>query len=158
MVRESKRTMDNDSVRSASRALVAHFDYELAKLLVAHVLKTGSAEAKKKLSNAVLLLVPEAAKQNVWARVLAWTEDAGAKYVASPAFQKKAQDTVEQNANYWIDQASRAAVQGRVTSVVNSHLANRDLKSMTDQIPGLLRAAIDKEVERVARETVAKKL
>lgn len=137
---------------TAARALLAHFNSQLAGRIARRVLKEVSPEAKKRMANAIFDLIPKVSSEVFWKKVLAAVEMEGALHVASAAFKAKVQRQVEADADRWILPAIEAAVKDRIVNAVKASVAGHAMKTYTDAIPGRFQAALEREIERVARE------
>lgn len=136
---------------TAARALLAHFNSQLAGRLARRVLKEVSPEARRKLANEIVNMVPKACSDSVWQPVLKFVSDRGAAYVATPGYAAKVQRCVEQNADSWISDAVHATIKEKVTYVVRQAV-DKLSRAYMDAVPCQFQSALEQGIKRVARE------
>jgi len=142
---------------TAARALVAHFNQELASRLVRRILKEKSEVAWNLLANRVLELIPSAAREVLWGRVCKYVEREGESYIDSDKYRSVVAKLVEQHANVWagelIQRSLLSLAQERVRKLMNSY----DMSPFLKGLQGRLQLEIEKEISRVALEVAKEK-
>ena len=140
--------MSKESV--AARALLAHFNNQLAGRLVRRLLKNENKEAWQRLSDAVFDLIPTAAKEKLWFRVVQYVETEGARYIASEAFQKRAKALLDANTGRWLPQAEEQVIKEQVFNHVQRFIKAYDVTQYLKDGSGRFKALYDEETRRLA--------
>lgn len=138
----------------AARALLAYFNHDLAKQLVARVLKEKSSTAWQTLADCILAMLPKAAGEKAWLQVVAWVDRQASAYIASAAFQTKAADYVRRACDGAVAQAMEQAAKERALVEVRKAL-QLSPDCDTRQLQGRLRELVSQELQRVAVARVA---
>lgn len=144
------------SAVSVSRALLAHYNRQVASRLVRHVLKESSPAARVKVADTILGMIPEALKDRLWQELVSRVEPIVVAYTSSQAFQDKLQKRVATQGDSWIDSAVEQHVKIKAQQAVDQHLRSYQGGQSTKMIPVMYQAQVQAEIAKRAAEEVAR--
>jgi hypothetical protein len=157
-----KRAGENDPMSHdtvAARALLAHFNSQLADRLVRRVLKVHDKEAGQRLADAILDQIPIVAGQKVYHNVLNFVTEATPRYLESRAFQEKSKARLEPNIDQWMRDESERKIRDlasqHASTVIKSWNNQEFLKTLTGRFQALVEEGIRKLAEDKALETAS---
>jgi uncharacterized protein YehS (DUF1456 family) len=142
----------------AARALLAHFNHELAGRLVNRLLRVEDKKAWQALSDAVLVLIPLAAKEKVWSQILDYAEKFGTQYVTTESFKKLADKCLSRCVEGWIEQAVNQVVKERAHMYVTGSIKNYENVQFLKTIPGKFQAYVDEAIRLHAKDLAIKSI
>jgi hypothetical protein len=140
----------------AARALLAHFNHQLAGRLVRRLLKVENKEAWKRLQSAVFDLLPKAAQDVVWPLVVRFAQTTASEFVDSEEFRKRALAFLDTHAERWTREAVERAIIEQANRNVAGMLKQYDVQQFLKSANGRFQAFVELELKRLATEQATK--
>lgn len=137
---------------SAAKALLAHFNRELAATLVRRILKEKSQDAWKKLTDQILLLVPKAAESQTWNQVSQFVAAQSEIYIRSEPFKAIVDKTIKQRATAWAEEAVNRQLEVKAREYVAACFRSVEMSMYVKSISGRFQLEVEKELTRRAKE------
>lgn len=136
----------------AARAILAYFNRPLILKIVRHVLNESSQARRKRLSDEVLGLVGKAMTQEVWPIIIEKAKEEVSRYIATASFKERLDESIKFNANRWIDEAVKRALNERANAVLVQHVQNWDTKQYLKTLGERFRTEVEIQIRDAAKK------